>query len=262
MKHLDPKYSQRYFAKKMAMKSPGYYLDIINGRRNLSLNNIPLCFKALNLSKNEANYFESLVLFNQAKSIEDKNRYYQRLLNNKKVNMNLVNKDMYQFYSKWYHTAIRELLFYFPFNNNYRDIAKQLNPPISEDEAKKSIKLQEKLGFIKKNLNRYYQNSPTITTGDEVIQSMEIENYQIDTMNIAKNALNNTPAKLRDISTLTLSLSEKGFNNIKSLIQKTRKEILTEAQNDSSENRVYQVNFQLFPLTKEFKNNKREETND
>ncbi len=237
---------------KMGMKSPAFYLDLVKSRRNLSFKSIPHCCKALGFNKEESEYFENLVLFNQAKTIEEKNRFYQKMLNNKKVNMNLISKEMYEFYSKWHHTAIREMLFYYPFKNNYRDLAKQLYPSITEDEAKKSIELQERLGFIEKSDFGYKQKTPTITTGDEITQAFEVANFQLNTMDLAKHALDNFSAKTRDISTLTLSLSEKGFKNIKSIIQNTRKDILKEAQLDENESKVYQINLQLFPLTKEF----------
>jgi uncharacterized protein (TIGR02147 family) len=58
------------------------------------------------------------------------------------------------------------------------------------------------------------------------------------------------PAAARDVSSVTLTLSEKNFQQVKGLVQKFRKELLTIANNDPEPEAVYQINFQLFPLTK------------
>ena len=53
----------------------------------------------------------------------------------------------------------------------------------------------------------------------------------------------------RDFSSLTLSLSEPGLEAIKAKIRKFRKEILEMARQDTEVDRVYQVNFHVFPLS-------------
>ncbi len=160
---------------------------------------------------------------------------------------------MYEYFSKWHHIAIREMLYYFPFNGNYRDLSKQLVPAISENEAKDSIELQERLEIICKDDNGCFkQVSSTLTTGNETFHNLELENFQIETIELAKRALDTFPAEQRDISTLSLSLSKKGFSKAKQILQDTRKQLLKEAQQDAQEERVYQINFQLFPLSKKY----------
>ncbi|MGL1901136.1 MAG: TIGR02147 family protein [Fibrobacterales bacterium] len=257
MKKENKKFSQRYFALKLGLKSHGFLSDIISGRRNISSKHLDGCVTALSFDKFEADYFENLVFFNQAKTVDEKNRYYKRLLNNKKVNMNLINKNMYEYFSKWYHIAIREMLYYFPFDGNYRDLSKQLVPAITEKEAKESVELQQRLNIISENEEGVFnQTSNTLTTGNETFHNLELENFQLETMELAKRALDTFPADQRDISTLSLSLSKKGFSKAKQVLQDTRKQLLKEAQSDSDEERVYQINFQLFPLSKKYEGGK------
>ena len=56
--------------------------------------------------------------------------------------------------------------------------------------------------------------------------------------------------KNREISTLTLGISRDGFNQIKERIRSFRKEVIEIARNDENEDRVYQCNLDLFPLTR------------
>ena len=63
-------------------------------------------------------------------------------------------------------------------------------------------------------------------------------------------ALDRFPGPERDISSVTMALSDKNFREIKVLIQRFRKELLAIADQDQRPEGVYQVNFQLFPLAK------------
>ncbi len=251
-KSKNAKFSQRYFAQKLGIKSSGFFSDVLKSRRNLSHKNIEQFSTALKLTGEALFYFENLVLFNQAKTIEEQKKYYQKMLQCKKISMDILNRDQFEFYSKWHHTAIREILFYFKFKDNYRELAKSLFPAISEQEARDSITLLTKLGLVcqDEKTGYYTQSSSTISAGSKP-KSIEIGNFFMETSALASEAINSMPSKIRDISTLTISASNEGFSKIQQVLETTRKEILKIAQNDSQENKVYHMNFQCFPLTKE-----------
>lgn len=95
----------------------------------------------------------------------------------------------------------------------------------------------------------YFQKDTMISTGDEV-DSIEVANFQLETIELAKNAIANIRSSQRNISTLTFSISEDGYKKIVDIIRSTRKEISKVAHSDKDEDRVCQLNIQLFPLTK------------
>lgn len=246
----DKKFSHRFFASKIGLNSTGFFSDVLKGNRNLTLPLILKFSKALKLKKDEQNYFENLVNFNQAKSADEKNNYYEKILSFKNIRADIIGKDQYEFYSKWYYSAIRELLYFYKFKNDYRSLAKKLNPSIRMEQAKKAVKILERTNLIKKDKKGYYkQTSSFITTGKE-FQPLNIHNFQTANMELAKQALERHPKDKRDISTLTLTLSESSFKNAKQEIEKLRKKLLLIAEQDKKVDRVYQANFQLFPLTK------------
>ena len=250
LKSQDKKFSQRYLALKLEVKSSGFLSEIFTGKRNLSQKNILQWFKVLDLDKDQRNYFESLVNFNQSGSLTEKGYWLQKMMECKKVNLVLLNKDLYEYFSKWYYTAIREMFFFYKEVADPKKIAAQLNPQIKADEAKAAIALLERLGMIEaKHEGSYSQKETMLSTGDQV-KSVEVANFQLQTIDLAKSAITDIPSRQRDISTLTLSISEEGFKKITEILKATRKEILKVAQNDSNEDRVYQMNIQLFPLTK------------
>jgi uncharacterized protein (TIGR02147 family) len=246
----NPRFSHRYFAMKAGFTSTGLFSNILSGRRNLTGCLILKFSKALKLKKKEGAYFENLVFFNQAKSFEEKNKFYERMLDLSPLRIQVVNRDRYEFYSQWWYSAVRELLYFFPFKDDYQALAKKLNPPVRPDQAKKAVKTLEKLGLIKRNKKGFYeQTASLITTDKEHEKSMHVANFQKATMQLAIDALDRHAKDVRDISTLTLTLSKESFDKAKTEIEALQNRLLKMAEDEKTVDRVYQVNFQVFPLS-------------
>jgi uncharacterized protein (TIGR02147 family) len=64
------------------------------------------------------------------------------------------------------------------------------------------------------------------------------------------NALDSFPKSERDFSTLTVSLSPGSFEAARDIMRKARQEILALDEKETDPRRVYQMNFQLFPLSR------------
>jgi uncharacterized protein (TIGR02147 family) len=77
-------FSYRYFAEKAGVNTPTFLLYIIEGKRNLTKSSIVKVSRAIGHSRDEADYFEHLVFFNQAATIEEKTHFYSRLIEMRK----------------------------------------------------------------------------------------------------------------------------------------------------------------------------------
>jgi uncharacterized protein (TIGR02147 family) len=250
LKKKDKKYSQRYFMQKLGAGSTGFFAEILNGKRNLNHQNVLRLVKILKLDPDEASYFENLVNFNQSRSEPDKRHWLQKMMESSKVNPKILNPDVYEYFSKWYMTAIRELLFYHRRAADPGEIGAKLNPAITADQVEGALRLLEKLALIERQADGSFRQKDTLIATGDVIRSIEIANYQLQTLDLAKHALDSIPATQRDISTLTMSVSKEAFAKITDIIKKAKQDVLKVAQGDSREDRVYQLNIQFFPLTK------------
>lgn len=72
-------FSYASFAKKANMASPNYLKLVIGGKRNLTISNIHYVSRALKFTSVEVEFFESLVLENQSKSLIEKKFYRNRI---------------------------------------------------------------------------------------------------------------------------------------------------------------------------------------
>jgi len=69
-------------------------------------------------------------------------------------------------------------------------------------------------------------------------------------MRMGMEAIDRYPHQERDISTMSVGISEESFKKIAEIIAGCRKAIANIAAADQNADCVYQVNFQVFPLSK------------
>lgn len=250
MKNGDAKFSHRYFCRKAGYGSSSSFADILAGRRNLSGSAALRLARALDLDKESEEYLLDLVSFNQADSLEMKNLHYAKLLSKGRIKVSSLSSDKYEYFSKWYHAAIRELLFFTPFDGDYKALGRKLDPSLPAHLAKKAVQLLEKLGMIAKDAKGRYRQTAQFITTDGLGDALLVENFQAETMKLAIESLDRHSVEERDMSTLTATLSEESAAKVKAAIKALRQCVLALAEQDRKVDRVVQLNIQLFPLSR------------
>jgi uncharacterized protein (TIGR02147 family) len=250
-------FSYRSFAKKTGLNSIGFYKDVVEGRQHLGKAAILKFSAGFGHTKKESEYFESMVCFNDAKSADERTMHYERMLSCRGAKAKIVEESKFEYYSKWYYSAVRALLSYGLFKDNaddYKKIAKSLKPQIRPDQAKKAVAILEKLGFIAKNEKGFFMIADgAITTGtvkpDKNVAALNVVNFQKEAIKLAGDAFDRFPSGQSNMSTLTLSISCATFKTIKEELAALREKIAEMARKEPAADRVYQFNMQLFPMT-------------
>jgi uncharacterized protein (TIGR02147 family) len=250
-KHKDSYFSYRYFSGKAGFSSPNFLKLVIEGKRNLTSASLAKVAKGFGFLKQEREFFENLVFMNQAKNQEEKKHYLKRMMSIKGyIKARKIEKKSYEYFSKWYNTAVREIVMFGGRNFTAEQIAETLNPKITPKEAETAINLLTELGFIKKDKDGLWvQSDPALSTGPEV-KSLAIANFHREMLKLASESIERYPASERDISALTLRVNSESIAEIKRRIIEFRKELLEFGLNEESTDQVLQINLQAFPLTK------------
>ncbi len=248
-KKENPFFSYKLFGR-MVDIDQSYLAKVLIKERHIALKAIKKFIDYFKFDKKEAEYFETLVHFVKAKADKQSKLYFEKLLSYKGIKAQVLTEQQYEFYTKWYYSAIRSLLQYYEFTGDYKALAEKLNPAISVKEAKQAIKLLLKLKLIEKDSNgKYHLVDTAISTGKEW-QSLAIHAFQQETIGLARESLDRHPKESRDISTITMNISGKDFEQVKVMIQEFRKSVLRFVNDNASPESVYQMNIQLYPLTK------------
>ena len=247
-------FSYRSFSRSAGLKSPNFLKLVIDGQRNLSSDGIERFSRALHLANNEAEYFRNSVFLNQADSLDEKHYFADQVLGSKHFRKyHPVRSAQYTCYSRWYILAIRELIATHEFREDPHWIAKKIIPNITPSEAQSALNELMTLGMIKKDANnRLVQSDPFLSTEEEV-PSLAVTEFHRQMIRHGVDSLERFPPESRDISAVTLGLSEKSAKTVKELIQKFRGELMSIAAQENAPTKVMQVNLQLFPLSEEKK---------
>lgn len=250
-KARNPRLSHRFIAVKVGATSSGWFSDLIKGRIGLSSTRFPGLVKFLGLGDKETDYFEALVAFAQAGSNQEKLRHFDKMLGFREVQWDLLGKEKFEFYSNWYYAAVREILFYLDFTDDYKKLASTLTPSITEHQARQAIRTLEKLQLIKKNEKGFYKPTSSNIKKDPDIKTVLLMRYHLKNLELAGEALKGFSKEVRDISALTVGLTAQGFQKASQEVQALRKKLLALEKKGEGPRRVYQSNFQLFPVTEE-----------
>lgn len=251
----SPQLSYRTFAKKAGFSSPNFLQMIIQRTRNLNSTNAVAAAKAFRLSKPETEFFQNLVGYDQAKSIDEKNLFYQRILGNKRyVTIKDLDKSQYEFYSHWYIPVVRELLTHRDFRGESAWIAERIHPRITVAQVEAARELLIKLGMIRRDpaSGRWILADAVISTESDTAH-LALRNYHMAAIQLAQDALKEFPPDERDVRSVTLGLSESAYTELKARLETVWKEVLDFAGMQQEVDQVYQVNLQLFPLTRKRK---------
>jgi len=243
-------FSVRAFLKRAEISSPSFFRQVVDGERNLTDKTLAAFLTAMRLKSSEADYFRSLVHFCQAHTSDEKQLFYRQLREiGTQAKVRIVGEDHYAFYEHWYTPVLRELVCLQAFGNDYTALAKRLRPVITASEARQSMRILTDLGFIAANPDgSWRQTEPLLHTGFEV-QSIAVRSFNRQMIQLAAEALDRVPTQERNITGVTMAVSEQTYGLITEEIRAFQDKILRLVEQDPSADRVYQMNVMLFPVS-------------
>jgi len=247
-------FTWRDFAKLAGYSSPVFLKLVCDGKANLSEVGLERVANAMGLVGADLQYFRALVNFNQEKDSAKKKELFKELRAIAKDNeMTLVGEDQYDYYESWVNPVLRELVPQVP-EATPAQMADMLAFDTQAAEVKKALKLLQKVGLLNKDAEgKFEQSSKAITTGNIEVASLSVREMHRQMGELAVRSLDEVPVNERDISGLTLGVSEDAYYRITKEIEDFRRRVASIVMQDTVEDRVYRLNVQLFPLTKKIK---------
>jgi uncharacterized protein (TIGR02147 family) len=250
----NPHFSYCLFSRKAGISSKGLLYNVLQGKRHLSKAHVVGMCRALKLDRHQCEYFENLVAYNSVRRPADRKYFFDRLTSIKASGHGawkpqLVRKEQYQLYSQWYHAVVRSLIDLYGYCGDYRELSRRLFPAVSPGKVRKSVALLERLGFIRRDeAGGYVLVDKSIATAPEVV-SLAVLDYHAKAGELAIKALMELPRSKRNFSAVTLGISEATYDRMCQEIEEFRLRLQRLAEEDCGADRVYQLNFQLFPVS-------------
>jgi uncharacterized protein (TIGR02147 family) len=255
LKSEDLSFSFRTFAKLAGSTSPNF-LQLIQARKlNIQTAGIHALSQSLKLKRKERSYFESMVEFDHAKTHEEKDRYFRQMLLAKEYKqIQTLDKSQYELFSHWYIPVIRELIVSPHFSGDPDQIGEQIIPPVSPAKVKKGIAVLSSLGLIRREENGIWVHTDRVVSTPSEVLSVAVATYHKNILGLAREAIERFPPEERDIRSVTFGVSAEGYAEVKKRLETFWKELLVYAETQKNVDRIFQVNMQLFPLSKKGEN--------
>lgn len=248
-KNLSAAFSHRYFAAKAGFKTSSYCLNVIRGRFKLTRKSAEKIAAALGLGNIQREYFFALVDFNQAEQIENKNKIWEQILQIRKTAefTHLTNREQ-TYFSKWYNPIVRELAVCSDWNGDFRALARMVVPPITANEARDAVQNLLELDLLKKVGEHYEETSLMVDASN--VSPIALHQIRRDYIQHAMRAVESVPRDEQYAAFTTLAMSEETFKYVVDVMKDARKKIMTKVANDTNVERVYEMMFMTFPMSK------------
>lgn len=249
MKARNAALSYRYLSQKAGINSSAFFPQVIEGARNLTKQSLLKVCKALDLQGPEAEFFENLVFFNQARTVDEKNLFFDRLVAvQSKARDVQVPPDRFDYFAQWWHPVVREVATMRPWGNDWEGIAAMLHPSITPQQARDSVELLVKLGFLRRKARSYVQVDPVLKAGS-AFHDHRIVQYQIQMLKLAQEAFDRTKGADRSTAATVLGVSRGTFDLFVKKSRQFRSQLQEMSRVDAEADQVYLLTMSLVPLT-------------
>lgn len=244
-------FSHRFLANRSGVAA-SLFIAVMRGQRRITTEIAKKYAAGMELTARETDYLLALVAFERARNHVQKNEAFLRIVRLRgQSKIRFLDADHYEYFSRWYHCAIRELISLPFFKEDPVWIAAILQPAISTKQVEGSLKLLQRLNLVQRNENGNLQVSDKAISSEYEMKTLSLRNFTLEMIDRARESLEQVPPEKREISGLTMGISEGCIERIKQRIRMFKEEIITMIVDDTNESRcVYQMNIQFFPLIK------------
>lgn len=250
LKAVRKGFSFRAFCRAAGFSSPNFLKLVMDGDRNLGPASVTPVAKALGLAGDRRHYFERLVAFCQATDDETRNGAYDRLCATRGyATSRRIEVDSYEYLSRWYYPAIREMTARADFCEDPAWVADHLLPRIKPKQAAAALEALERIGFVVRDEDGALQRGdPTLATAPEVA-GLAVRNYHAQMVERAMAAIQLAEPEVREIGATTLCLRSDEVAAFKQAVQEFRRGLAARGDAQVAPDVVYQLNVQFFPLS-------------
>ncbi len=248
-------YSYAIFSAAADIKSPNYLKMIIEGKRNLSPDMVAKFAKACGLNKSQGEEFRLLVFFNQSEDPADRNYALKQLSEyrmEQKIKHGELDRKVLEKVPNWIGWIIYALADQAGVTFQISQLKEILRNKASESEIVAALDGLLKSGELSKDPTTGVITKGKPTEAPEEIPSALVRKLQMQLMYLGLESLYQDQPNEREFGSLTLSLTEKEFEELKFKLRQMRKSLNKDnsiARLGEKGQRVYQLNLQLFPVS-------------
>jgi uncharacterized protein (TIGR02147 family) len=251
-KAADPYFSHRSFARKAGHASPALYGLVVQGLRRLTPKTLPGFSKALGHGAREAEYFQLMMEFTHAASDQGRQEIFGRMVPYLPARQQRLRLQHREFYSHWSHVVVHQALSVLDIGEDLQLLQKFIEPTLGLRELKKSMQLLQELMLIAPDARGYWKPTEGNVVGGSEVGALYIHNFQNSMLDLGKDVHERWPTRDRYQVTESYAVSLDTSRKIRKRLEEVHREIVEMITQDCNpEDRVWQWNLQLFPMSRD-----------
>lgn len=246
----DPSFSKRAFARRAGRTSPGFLTEVIDGGRQLTPSTVAGVAAALELSRQEREFFEALVDLDQARDTQARNHAWERISAVRAFqDARQIEGAAFQYLSSWWFPVVRELAHRSDFVADPAWIARHVRPHVTEKQARKALECLLALGLLVERDGRTVPTDTAVATAQEVA-GLAVHNYHRGMLERAIDSMESVPASERHLLAMTVSVPASMIQELKSELNAFQQRIVDRLSRvDGPAEQVLQIHLVMFPLS-------------
>ena len=246
-------FTQKKFMEKARNNAKAFFSDVLSQRKKIGEKHIPGFIDALELSKDEAEYFTLLVHKKITSDPLERDSICRKLasLRAKKTSAILAGGGTLEYFSSWKYPVIREYIKAKGFVRSPKEISKSLvHLKLGLTETKRALQKLHKWNMIaydEKN-GGYRPNTDCLITYTEMPHAV-VNDVKRSFIESSIQAMENLGKDERNISMAIRGMNKQTYDRFCVRIDALRKEFLESGEGEKSDH-VYSLTVQLFPVMK------------
>lgn len=248
-KSQSPFYSYRIMAESFGL-FPSNVFRILHGDAHLPARCQNRALEVLGLTGRSAEYFQLLIAYARERSSRERSRILEKAMALRDVSRRELESRELEYFRHWWTPTLRSALDLTGGRAVSTELGAMLTPPVTGAQAQKTLDLLQELELVKKaSSGRLLPSEAHLTAGGEA-KARAVRAYQAQILSLARQSLERFSPDERDISTLTVSMDEAVFREVRELVRECRRQIQKSVETSGDPDRVMQLAFAFFPAAK------------
>ena len=251
-KQQNANYSHRMIARLCKQKSPSFFRDITTGRRNLTPEQEEHLIPLLRLDAEEEQYFRDLVIVDQSENLEIRKEAFERLSANRRIHLSTcLEGEQYNYLSKWYYPAIREMALCPDFQLDAAWISERLHPTIEVALVQEALDALQRLGFLQAHEDGRVEVPEISITTPTQVTGLAVHQYHQQMLQLARESIERHREDERHMLGVTVSIPFSLLPKLKEELNQMASRLLDLCDgNEDAKEVTIQLGLHAFPLTK------------
>jgi uncharacterized protein (TIGR02147 family) len=248
-KAANPAYSFRMMGEALGLHTSNVF-RILNKETHLPARCQSRAVDYLGLTERSASYFLLLVGYARERSGKARQEMLEKAMALRDVNRVDLGEKELAYFRDWWVAAVRGVLEMVHGKAHPAEIARKLQPQVTEAQVAAALELLLELGLVKKGVSgTLLVGDPHlgVSRGPEKVQA--VRHYQRQALSLATEALERFSPEVRDVTTLTMAVDAQVFSQVRDLLRECRLQIQKNSEAAKSPDRVMQLVMAYFPLT-------------